>query len=748
MSQNDPKLRKILSGLNPAQKEAVLHEEGPLLVLAGAGSGKTRVITHRIAYLIARGCPPDAILAITFTNKAAEEMKIRTEALCGLQSRWVSTFHSFCARILRRHVHRLQPYDNSFTIYDADDSRTVVREVIEELKIGPELWTPKEAHERISRTKNSNSGETEFRRGGSRGRFLREIFEAYTAKLRQRNALDFDDLLLLTVRLFREAPDVLERYRSSFRHVLVDEYQDINALQYEIAHQLTAAHRNICITGDPDQSIYRWRGADVTNMLSFQRDYPDARVVTLDRNYRSTQRILHAANRLIAHNEERLPKDLWTEGAEGEPVRVFRFADEREEAREIAGLIQKFSRRGVPLGDIAVFYRINALSRALEQELFFANIPYAIVGGVEFYLRAEVKDILAYLRTIANPRDEVSLKRILNVPRRGLGEGTVEKLARVAAASGRPLLDAIAGEAEKLDLPKKAARAAAEFAELYRRLARAAEGPVADAIEAVIRETDYEGWLEKSESADAARERAANIWELHAAAADYDRKNPGGGLAGFLELVNLLGDVDRWERRADRVSLMTLHSAKGLEFPVVVILGVEKGILPIERADDDRTDTEEERRLLYVGITRAREHLYLTHAATRTRFGRPLRSAPSPFLAELAEGARGESRASVEVDGATRESLIGEPAPSGWGPRAGSGSRRRRPFVDSWDAVDPSYDDDVPYPVGSRVYHDGYGEGVVTRISGVGQRIRITVDFGCAGEKQFLFGYAPLRRLR
>lgn len=752
LTQENATIQRILSDLNPAQKEAVLHEDGPLLVLAGAGSGKTRVITHRLAYLVAKGCPPDGILAITFTNKAAEEMKSRTEQLCGIQSPWISTFHSFCARLLRRHIHRLEPYDNSFTIYDAEDSRTLIREILEELRVDAELWTPRDAQEEISRIKNSASQETEFRSENIRRRTLRSVYEAYLARLRKRNAVDFDDLLVLTVRLFREAPDILERYRTQFRYVLIDEYQDINALQYEIAHQLTATHRNLCITGDPDQSIYRWRGADVRNILSFQRDYPDARVVTLDRNYRSTRRILDVANELISHNEERLPKTLWTEGPEGEPVRVFRYDDEREEAREIAGLIERFSRQGVPLGDIAVFYRINALSRAVEQELVFRNIPYSIVGGVEFYLRAEVKDILAYLRIVVNPRDEVSLRRILNVPKRGIGESTIEKLAAFASARGLLLSEVVTSPPKEISMPKKARQGLTDFGALYRRLAEVAKGSAADAVEAAIRQTDYESWLQETWSAEAARERAANIWELHAAATEYDKKHPQGDLVGFLELVNLLGDIDRWERRSDRVSLITLHSAKGLEFPVVIIMGVEKGILPIERSDDERHDLEEERRLLYVGITRARTHLYLTHVVSRTRFGRTWRCTPSPFLAELAKGLPGSgTQRSVELDGPTAHSLRTELWQDYSDLDLGSADRtnRRRLSPSARDEyTEPVYEEEFPYPVGSRVYHDEYGEGVVQRVSGIGRRIRITVEFETAGEKQFLLGYVKLRRVR
>ncbi|MBI4605549.1 MAG: UvrD-helicase domain-containing protein, partial [Planctomycetes bacterium] len=764
---------------NPPQREAVLHHRGPLLILAGAGSGKTRVITHRIARLTETGLEPERVLAITFTNKAAEEMRERTERLCGVRSPWISTFHSFCARILRRHIHLLEPYDNRFTIYDAEDSRALVKSLLEEAGVPKDLWTPRAAQAEISRIKNRCLGSSEREFGGdhAHGQVLRAVYNLYTERLRERNALDFDDLLLLTVRLFEEQPRLLARYQEQFQHVLVDEFQDTNAIQYRIGRLLTAEHRNFCITGDPDQSIYRWRGADISNILNFEHDYPDVKVVLLEQNYRSTKRILHVANALISHNDLRRPKSLWTENGPGEPVRVYRFLDESQEAREVADLIQGTLDEGVRPGDIAVFYRINSLSRVLEQALIQANLPYSIVGGLEYFLRKEVKDLLAYLRILDNPRDAESLLRIVNVPPRGIGKSTIDKLVREASRRGWTLLEtimSITSEEAARVAGKKAASALAAFGDLYRSLAAKRGKDVAPLLEEVIRATAYEDSL-RSEQRRTASDRVENIWELVHAAEEYDAAHAEGSLTGFLEMANLFGDVDRWERREDRITLMTLHSAKGLEFPVVVIVGVEDGILPLLSSEDSDPDFEEERRLLYVGITRARERLYVTHAQSRRRHGRLRSSWPSRFLEELlprpGEGDRdqggsgGRDRGgsyhadagSIELDPETEESLV---APilleDGLIARRGKRGAASDAIGDDigegpeGDGLenDPWLDAAEQYPVGCRVRHETYGDGEVVRLSGVGRKRRVTVLFDDGGEKQFVLGFAPLRRLR
>ena len=735
--------------LNPEQLKAVEATEGPVLILAGAGSGKTRVITHRMAYLIQRGCPPDGLLAITFTNKAADEMKQRTERLCGVKSPWISTFHSFCARILRRHIRCLPPYDNSFTIYDADDSRALVKEILKELDVASSLWNPRSAQETISRIKNSGVGGDAEAFGADyvHGQVLRSIYLLYVERLKERNATDFDDLLLLAVRLFEGNPEVLERYQRQFQHVLIDEYQDINSVQYQIGRLLTSSRGNICITGDPDQSIYKWRGADITNILKFERDYPDARVVMLERNYRSTQNILHVANALIVQNRLRKPKVLWTENPDGEPVRVYRFLDEEHEAREIAALVQGFRDEGVPPGDIAIFYRINSLSRPVEQEFIYANIPYSIVGGIEFFLRKEVKDILAYLRILDNPRDAESLKRIINVPPRGIGKGTLEKLVGRARVEKRGLLDVLLDQGS--DSSRQGSSSVARFAGLYNQLAEKRNGPVADLVRQTIEATSYEAYLGESYGEEAS-ERRENIAELVNAAAQYDGAHPEGSLTGFLQMVNLLGDVDRWERRGDRVSFMTLHSAKGLEFPIVVIVGLEDGILPLLRAEDLETDLEEERRLFYVGITRAKERLYITHAANRSRFGRVRQSFPSRFLRELQERGEAAERSfeKLEMDLETEESLAHAEENARF--ESGGPAASFEDFAEAgWSSASDGWDShEDPYPVGARVYHETYGEGEVVRVSGIGIRRRVTIHFDGAGQKQFVLGFAPLRRIK
>ena len=745
----------ILSPLNPAQREAVLHEVGPLLILAGAGSGKTRAITHRVAHLIHQGHPAESLLAITFTNKAAEEMKERMQRLCGTKCPWVSTFHSFCARLLRRHIHQLKPYDNSFTIYDSDDSRSLLKELLAEEKVDRSVWTPRAAQEEISRIKNKVSGDADlFGADYAFGQVLRSIYLLYVERMQERNAVDFDDLLLLTVRLFQEHPETLEVYQQQFRNVLIDEYQDTNATQYAIGKILSSRHRNICITGDPDQSIYKWRGADISNIMNFEHDYPDAKVVMLEQNYRSTKRILHVANALICHNELRKKKDLWTTKADGEPVRVYRFAHESEEAHEIVALIRGLLDDDVSPGEIAIFYRINALSRPLEQELINANIPYSIVGGIEYFLRKEVKDLLAYLRLIDNPRDTESLKRIINVPTRGIGKTTLEKLSTQARAERQGLLECVLGGTWSRAIGKKPASALGAFARLYEELAAKRQGPVEPLVRAVIEATEYEEFL-RSLNDEVVADRVENVWELANTAGEYDRAHPEGSLTEFIEMINLLGDVDRWSRSEDRVTLMTLHSAKGLEFPAVVIAGVEDGILPLLNTSDSECDLEEERRLLYVGITRACERLYLSHTASRSRFGRTRAAYPSRFLKELEPPPATETETetgaqeSLELDRETEASMLEAAEKSDFfnGESRDESISFEDPGTDDWPQdYYGDLEEDI-YPVGARVYHATYGEGEVVRVTGTGYRQRVTVAFDDAAEKQFVVKMAPLKRI-
>ena len=741
----------LLAELNPAQRKAVTHVDGALMVLAGPGSGKTRVITHRIAHLLRTGIPHDNVLAITFTNKAASEMKARTEHLCGSSSPWVSTFHSFSAKLLRRHAYRIEPYDSSFTICDRADCKALVKTILKEQNIDSQLWDPNSLLSSISKLKNVGHGDdASLGSDYKHGQVLRDLYNRYTDAMRERNLLDFDDLLLLSVQLLEENEDLLERYREQFQYILIDEYQDTNSVQYKIGSLLAQSHGNLCITGDPDQSIYHWRGADINNILNFEKDYPGAQVILLEQNYRSTGNVLATANALISRNLERKPKDLWTENPGGDPVRVYRFLNELEEAREISTLIRGLIDAGTPCGDIAIFYRLNSFSRALEQELIYSNVPYTIVGGVEFFLRKEVKDLLSFLRILDNPRDSESLKRIINVPPRGMGKGTIARLESVASELGRGLLDIVLDEELNDLFTTRQRKALGSFRKVYRKLSEAREESVESVLRSILRETGYEGMLERT-GYEEAQERKANIGELLGAAVEYDRNHPEGSLTDFLELTAILGDVDRWDQKEDRVCMMTLHSAKGLEFPVVIIAGIEDGVLPLLRADDDEPDIEEERRLLFVGITRAEKLLYMTHTNSRQRFGQIHSSIPSRFLGELTRP-KDENTDHLELDAETRASLQGQ------GLRRPGFGRAQEEDLDDPFGDDPYADDDPfgnffeidedPYPAGARVAHDVYGEGEVVRTNGFGERRRITVRFEEAGEKQFVIAHANLRVIR
>ena len=748
----------LLRGLNPPQREAVLHGDGPLLVLAGAGSGKTRVITHRIARLLRDGSDPDQVLAITFTNKAAGEMRERTEALCGAASRWISTFHSFAARILRRQIHRLPPYDSSFSIYDQDDSRSVIKDVLDELDIESGTVNARTVQAQISRLKNAGTdGSVDVRYATSlleriSARDVALIFELYRRRLEERNAVDFDDLLLLTIRIFKEHPEVAARYHDQFRHVLVDEYQDTNGIQYELIRHLVDREHDLCVTGDPDQSIYGWRGAQIRNILDFTEDFPGARVVRLEQNYRSTRCILDVANALISHNTARIPKELWTDGAAGDPVHVRRFATERHEAFEIADLVRELERDGVPYKDVAILYRINSISRAIEEEFFRAGMPYQIVGGTEFYQRREVKDILAYLQLLDNPRDAVAFERVINVPRRGIGKVALGRIRAAAREAGVAPFALLCTEEGASVLTAAARRGAAQFCALYKRLREESGIPVSRLIETIVEAMDYEMYLEQSDP-HGYEERLLNVGELESAAREHDAREDGG-LRSFLEQVRLMTSADRWSEESDRITLMTLHAAKGLEFPTVIIAAVEDGILPLLRRDDPVGDLEEERRLLYVGVTRARERLYLTHVANRQRFRESNRSFPSRFLGEIAAAGEGEHGPAVEFDEASaRAEATRRAERSGWE----SGGAEVEDDDDHDGFEDDHLDDfggfDVdedpePFPQGCRVYHDSYGEGDVVRVSRVGRRRYVTVEFEDGIEKQFAVGKVDLRKVR
>jgi DNA helicase-2/ATP-dependent DNA helicase PcrA len=713
-------LERILEDLNPAQREAVTAGDGPLLVLAGAGSGKTRVIAYRIAWLIGvQGVSPRNVIAVTFTNKAAEEMARRVDDLLlpvGLKAPLIATFHSACVRILRQHGSSIG-LPAHFVIYDEEDRLALVKECMKEGELADRAFTPAAAVHRISYLKNQLVSVAEALRD-ARGPWEQKaalVYSRYEKRLREVGAVDFDDLLLLTGRLLEEVSEALAWYRSLWRHVLVDEYQDTNRAQYKIIRLLTGEHRNICVVGDPDQSIYKWRGADIRNILDFERDFPGTRVVRLEQNYRSTQRVLALAASVIAHNVQRKDKGLWTMNPEGEKARLYRAWDEHEEANFVAQAILGLRTEAVSWDGVAVFYRTNAQSRVLEDALRRARIPYAIVGSVRFYERKEIKDALAYLRLTLNPADDVAFRRAVQAPARGIGQTTLARLDEVAARDGTPLLTVAAKP--PLDVRGRARKSLEDFAALFPRLAaqRALVPPPAF-IDAVLDASGYREAL-KQERSPEAEARLENLEELVAAAEDYTVTQAEPTLAGFLDSVALMSDVDEWQQGQARVTLMTLHAAKGLEFPVVFLTGMEEGVFPHARSLNDPEEIEEERRLCYVGLTRARERLYLTWALHRRIHGYGV-GEPSRFLREMPE---------AELAALNSRSEPG-------------------PMAVSEEPAAPA-DDDLPLRVGAKVRHARWGEGMVVGVEREGSDVLVTVRFASVGRKRLSLQYAHLEEL-
>ncbi len=735
--EDDP----ILAGLNPDQRDAVLHHEGPLLVVAGAGSGKTRVLTHRVGHLIrAHGVSPFEILAITFTNKAADEMKARVGALVGpvAQKMWVSTFHSACVRILRRDAGRLG-YPSSFTIYDQADALRLVRYVIRDLGLDPKRFPERSVHAAISATKNDGVGVEDYaaRVGQIFERKIADVYREYQARLRKAGAMDFDDLLLVTVELLRTQPEVLSHYQKRFKHVLVDEYQDTNKVQNDLVLLLASEHRNVCVVGDSDQSIYRFRGADIANILQFEEAFPDATVIVLDQNYRSTQNILDAANAVIANNQGRKPKELWTSAGNGTRIVRFHADDVGDEAQWVAHRISRLHEEGERWGDNAVFYRTNAQSRVLEDSLLRVGIPYKVVGGTRFYDRREVKDALAYVRAAVNPVDEISVKRVLNVPKRGVGDSSVGRLDAWATAHGEPFVEALR-TAPSAGVTGRALKGIDEFLDLLDRLTvRIADGP-GPLLEIALERSGYLAELQEERSIEA-EGRLENLAELIGFARDFET------VEAFLEQVSLVADTDEVPDADDSsVVLMTLHAAKGLEFPNVYIVGMEDGVFPHLRALGEPAELEEERRLCYVGITRARERLHLSNAWCRTLFGSTQYNPASRFLDEIpgellevAEGSR-EARRRRDTFGrgtwtnreTNREAMVDAAL------RAGSAPRSQR-----------SGADELGLRVGDDVRHAKWGEGVVIDIIGDGEKAEAVVRFPDVGEKRLLLSWAPLEKV-
>ncbi len=741
----------LLEGLNPVQWEAVAHTDGPLLIVAGAGSGKTRVLTHRIAHLIREhGISPFEILAITFTNKAADEMKSRVSALVGpvAEKMWVSTFHAACARILRRDADRLG-YPKAFTIYDQADANRLTGYVIRDLGLDPKRFPPRSIHATISAAKNDglSAGQYSDRAEVIFERKIGEIFTEYQARLLRAGAMDFDDLLGNTVELLRRNPDLLEHYQRRFKHVMVDEYQDTNAVQNDLVLLLTKEHRNVCVVGDGDQSIYRFRGADMRNILDFENAFPDVTVVVLEQNYRSTQTILDAANAVISNNLGRKPKELWTDRGDGQPIVRYHGDDEVDEAqwvtREIARLHDGGDHRW---GDIAVFYRTNAQSRVLEEHLARHGVPYKVIGGTRFYDRREVKDALAYLKTCINPSDEVSVKRVLNNPKRGVGDSSIGKLDAYASARGLSFIDALR-RSDDAAVGGKAAKGIEQFLYLLGSVADlAADDKPAPLLEALLERSGYLDELRAERTIDS-EGRLENLAELVGSAQEAE------SIEMFLEQVSLVSDADEIDGDDSQVVLMTIHAAKGLEFPAVFILGLEDGVFPHLRSIGDPDELEEERRLAYVALTRAQERLYLTHAWSRTLYGGTQYNPPSRFLDEIPERlvqAIEQRRASR--GGKTYGSGGGGFGGSGYGSGGGGVSANRERIVESAmrsKGTGPAKHgaEAIGLKVGDDVSHATFGDGIVLHVEGQGDKAEIVIRFPGVGEKRLLLSWAPLKKL-
>jgi DNA helicase-2/ATP-dependent DNA helicase PcrA len=762
-------------GLNPDQLDAVAHESGPLLVIAGAGSGKTRVLTHRIAHLVHNGVHPSKILAITFTNKAAAEMRERVGALVGpvVKTMWVSTFHSACVRILRANADALG-YPRQFSIYDAADSNRLTSYVIRDLGLDPKRFTPRGVHAIISLWKNELIDPDEAHRRAQNifDRKHADVYAEYQARLLKAGAMDFDDLLTNTVKLFREHGDVLEHYRQRFQHILVDEYQDTNQAQNELVLLLADGHRNVCVVGDSDQGVYGWRGADLRNILEFEEAFPDVTTVILDQNYRSTQTILDAANAVIDNNVERKPKSLWTDSGMGERIVRYHAEDEGDEATWVAGTARQLhADDATNFREMAVLYRTNAQSRVIEEAFMRLGVPYKVVGGTRFYDRREIKDAMAYLRAVINPADEVSVKRVLNVPKRGIGDASVSKLDAFAATEGLAFVDALR-RADEAGITGPAIRGIASFVDLLDTMTTVVADPdqgPGDVLQAALDGSGYLAELEAEDTVEA-HTRIENLGELVGSAREFTVMDE------FLEQVALVADTDDLPdgEIEDQVVLLTLHSAKGLEFPVVFLVGCEEGIFPHIRALTEPAEMEEERRLAYVGITRAMQRLYMSHAWSRQLFGSTQYNPPSRFFDEIPESLI-ESTGNVSGRSTygrqsyrRRDTGYGDPPPYRRGTGGGGGGRdinadildakaaqeaHRDRVVEaairsgSKPAPVPSNSQELGLRIGDDVEHPAFGAGVIIDISGTGEKAEATINFPGTGTKHLALAWAPLKKL-
>ena len=744
----------LLEGLNPAQKEAVETVDGPLLIVAGPGSGKTRVITHRIAYLVREyEISPFNILAMTFTNNAAREMRERLDRLVGSRSDalTVGTFHSFCAKVLRIDGHNLG-LDTNYSIYDADDQAKIIKDSMELAEIDPKRNPPRAILSMISNAKNKMWDSRTFTKNADNyfEEICAQVYHHYEEALTRNNAVDFDDLLMKTVQLLREFPGVRTKYNDRYKYIMVDEFQDTNISQYQLARLLAESHQNICVVGDPDQSIYSWRSADIRNILSFQGDYPQAKTIALDQNYRSTANILDAAKNLISINGQRIQKDLFTDNSKGDLVEIREAYDEGEEASFVISEAERLVREnGYKHGDCAVMYRINAQSRALEEACLHQGTRYRLVGGIRFYKRREVKDLMAYLHLVYNPNDDVNLGRVINVPPRGIGAKSMQQMGDWARSKNLGLFAAmqevaaarLAGEDCPITITKKAATSFADFAVTLEKLIELSKREkVVDLVDRVVEDTGFRNFIQNSD--DSPQERWENIMELRATAQEFNAEAPPDGLATLLERLSLVADTDNYEDADDSITLITLHQAKGLEFPVVFMVGMEEGLLPHSRSLDDEDQLEEERRLCYVGMTRAEKLLYLTRAFRRSIFGATRAGEGSRFLrdipAELITSGSGPTNGSA---GGTSRSF-GKPGES------------KGPSWNTWQAPTPVINRGKPesarptLSVGDSVRHNAFGEGVVTRVDVTASDTEVTIEFeGGVGQKRLLLSFAPLEKI-
>ncbi|WP_174733571.1 DNA helicase PcrA [Mesobacillus harenae] len=733
---------KLLGGLNPQQQIAVKATNGPLLLMAGAGSGKTRVLTHRIAYLmVEKGVNPYNILAITFTNKAAREMKERIRAMMGgaADEIWISTFHSMCVRILRRDIDRIG-FNRNFTILDTTDQQSVIKGILKEKNIDPKKFDPRAILGTISSAKNELMDAETFsnQSGDYYDQVVSDVYKEYQKRLRKNQALDFDDLIMSTITLFQRIPEVLEYYQRKFQYIHVDEYQDTNRAQYMLVKLLALRFKNLCVVGDSDQSIYRWRGADIANILSFEKDYPNAEVILLEQNYRSTQRILLAANRVIENNMNRKPKNLWTENTEGNKIVYYRADTEQSEAQFVVGKIKELVDQGSrKQSEIAVLYRTNAQSRVIEESFLKSNIDYSIVGGIKFYDRKEIKDILAYLRLISNPDDDISLRRVINVPKRGVGASSVDKIANFADIHDLSMYQALEA-VEMIGLSPKIERAVSEFRNLIRNNTQQQEYlSVTELVEEVLEKSGYVEML-KAEKSIESQSRLENLEEFLSVTKNFEETNEDKSLIAFLTDLALVADIDKLDddgQKVDGVVLMTLHSAKGLEFPIVFLIGMEEGVFPHSRSLMEEAEMEEERRLAYVGITRAEEELYITNAQMRTLYGRTNMNPESRFIKEIPED--------LIENAVPRMASSQASMPFGSGQR--SGVQRRAAVRPA--AASTSGAADIGWQVGDKAEHGKWGIGTVVSVKGDGEGKELDIAFPSpTGVKRLLAKFAPIKK--